>query len=750
MIIKKMTATFGRLTQSCLELEDGLNVIHAPNEAGKSTWCAFLRAMFYGIPTRERDRKGFLAEKNRYLPWSGAPMEGQIDLVWQGQNITLRRFQRGSTPFGGFSAVYTGTGDPVPGLTAQNCGEHLLGVGREVWERSAFVGQAPTLAIDGTPELERRIAAMFSSGQEDISYSQVDARLREWQRRRQHNKSGLIPRIEAQLAEITSTLGRMEAADLRLAQTQERCTQLEARQKELEADLHIHRRLAQRQLNARYAEALQELEQARAKLDALQAQQARFGTLPHRDLLRDAQGQLQRLSVLEEELLHTQQQSRHAEQAAREAADFPYNPRFAGMDPQQAAAQAHRDRAAAEALLSKAQRSRKLRPLFSLTGLIPAAACALGLLTEHKLLFTGIGFAALLVTSLSAVLLCSHAIKRTQSQAEQLLDSYAVQRPDQISAAAEDFCRRQEQSVRAQEDARRLQADLLRQQERLDGDRADLLSFVGSFAAGVTSLTGCAAALTGALELEDRLRECRERLDLSARRCEDLKAQGAQEADTLELFHAPSASPEQTRQELEQVTAELAAARAQLAMTRGELLTLGDRSGLESAREELSRQLERRRKEYEALDIALDALRQANTQLQARFAPELSHRAGQILSRLTAGRYESLSLDREFEACARSDDSLLPHSVLALSRGTADQIYLAVRLGVCQLVLPQEDPSPLILDDALLTFDDARMVLAVELLSALQRQVLLFSCQQRESKLGRGNILHLQTQQNVI
>ena len=418
MIIKKMTATFGRLSQACLELEDGLNVIHAPNEGGKSTWCGFLRAMFYGIPTRERDRKGFLAEKNRYLPWSGAPMEGQIDLVWQGQNITLRRFQRGSTPFGGFSAVYTGTGEPVPGLTAQNCGEQLLGVGREVWERSAFVGQAPTLAIDGTPELERRIAALFSSGQEDVSYSQVDARLREWQRRRQHNRSGLIPRLEAQLAEITGTLARMEAAELRLAQTRERCAQLETRQKELESDLHIHRRLAQRQLNARYGEALRELGQARSALDALQARQAGFGVLPHRDLLRDAQGRLQRLTVLEEEVLHTEQQLRPAELAAREVAAFPCNPKFDGMDAQQATAQAHRDRAATEALLAKAKQGRKMQPLLALWGLIPAGACALGLLTEHGPIFIGIGLAALIVTSLVAVLVHGRSVKKMLLQAQ--------------------------------------------------------------------------------------------------------------------------------------------------------------------------------------------------------------------------------------------------------------------------------------------------------------------------------------------
>ena len=95
MIIHTMRACFGRLQQEELVLQAGLNVIEAPNEGGKSTWSAFLRAMLYGINTKQRDKQGYIAEKNRYQPWSGAPMEGTMELTWQGRDITLRRSGRG-------------------------------------------------------------------------------------------------------------------------------------------------------------------------------------------------------------------------------------------------------------------------------------------------------------------------------------------------------------------------------------------------------------------------------------------------------------------------------------------------------------------------------------------------------------------------------------------------------------------------------------------------------------------------------
>ena len=74
-----------------------------------------------------------------------------------------------------------------------------------------------------------------------------------------------------------------------------------------------------------------------------------------------------------------------------------------------------------------------------------------------------------------------------------------------------------------------------------------------------------------------------------------------------------------------------------------------------------------------------------------------------------------------------------------LSAGTVDQLYLAVRLAICDLVLPNEDPAPIVLDDALSNFDDARAHAALRWLkdAARNRQILLFACQSREAFVFR-------------
>ena len=95
-------------------------------------------------------------------------MEGSLTLEWQGRRLTLRRGPKGTTAWGAFSAVWTATGENVEGLTAETCGETLLGVSREVFERTAFVEQGQ-MALTPSSHLEMRVAALATTGEEDVS-----------------------------------------------------------------------------------------------------------------------------------------------------------------------------------------------------------------------------------------------------------------------------------------------------------------------------------------------------------------------------------------------------------------------------------------------------------------------------------------------------------------------------------------------------------------------------------------------------
>jgi len=113
----------------------------------------------------------------------------------------------------------------------------------------------------------------------------------------------------------------------------------------------------------------------------------------------------------------------------------------------------------------------------------------------------------------------------------------------------------------------------------------------------------------------------------------------------------------------------------------------------------------------------------------------LGQRAAQIFSAFTGGKYHKVLLHRDFSLSAESQGEITPHSIQQLSQGAADQLYLAVRLAICDMVLPAEKNCPIILDDALANFDDTRLHSALDWLAeeSKHRQILLFTCQKRES-----------------
>ena len=98
------------------------------------------------------------------------------------------------------------------------------------------------------------------------------------------------------------------------------------------------------------------------------------------------------------------------------------------------------------------------------------------------------------------------------------------------------------------------------------------------------------------------------------------------------------------------------------------------------------------------------------------------------------GKYNRLTLAADFSLQAGAQQENTLRSALWRSDGTMDQLYLALRLSVARELTPE---APLILDDALVRFDEERVRAALDLLTeiALDKQVLLFTCQQREEQI---------------
>ena len=724
MDILHLPATFGRLEHQELTLSPGLNVLYAPNETGKSTWGAFIRTMLYGLSTRER---GPLADKNRFAPWSGAAMQGRMDVSAAEDAYTLlRNTKRASSPMGEFSCTYTGTATPVAGITAQNAGEALLGVPREVFERSAFIGQN-ALAVDQDAELERRIAALITTGEEDTSYSQSYERLKKQLNRRKHNKTGLIPALEREIDDLQLSLRELDALEAQARQAQSALDELERQAAALRQQAASWQALEQQSRATEYAQAAQSADEAARRAALLEESAA---GPPDGQGLALLEGQA---AALQEDLAGLTQQRREAEQArqtaesAREAlAAHPLYP---------ADETALRQRADA---IAPEKKPTVLLPIFT-AGIIVIAGVLAFLFRADPLpfwIFTAM--AALgVVTTTAAVTLRRRAIAERQK--------FAENQRAKLEAQIAEYLPLREQEARLQAEARRLDDTAAGAEDSCRRRLAALLAQVRTFEPAVTDLSGAQIALANVRRRQAELNAARQQAREAALYRDALQKQlPDRPAAAAAVPSVPALSREDVDAELIRVQARLAAERSRFDTLTGHIRSLDRSSDLQDQLAQKREQLSSLQTEYDAIALAMDALTQANTTLQNRFSPALGARAADIFSAITAGRYGKVLLSRDFSLSAEMAGDPVGRSIRLLSQGAADQLYLAVRLAICDMVLPAEKRVPLVLDDALTSFDDDRLRAALDylLVESEKRQILLFTCQKREMDYlqGRKNV----------
>ena len=191
-------------------------------------------------------------------------------------------------------------------------------------------------------------------------------------------------------------------------------------------------------------------------------------------------------------------------------------------------------------------------------------------------------------------------------------------------------------------------------------------------------------------------------------------------------------SEAQTAQLLAECAAEQQRLQNRLGQYQGRMEIIGSAEDLRLQHKRVSDRIARLEDTYTALTIAQETLMQARAELQRRFAPRITRRAQELLSAMTGGRYQSLTMGEDFSLRAAAEQEDVQYDAIWRSDGTIDQLYLALRLAVAEELTPQ---APLILDDALVRFDDERMAAALEILRKMAetKQVICFTCQNRET-----------------
>ena len=149
---------------------------------------------------------------------------------------------------------------------------------------------------------------------------------------------------------------------------------------------------------------------------------------------------------------------------------------------------------------------------------------------------------------------------------------------------------------------------------------------------------------------------------------------------------------------------------------------------------------DRLRFEIDAIDIAQETMSRLSTTIRDSFGLYLNRNASDLVSGITGGIYNSLSIDQDLGISLNTSEKLVPLD--QVSSGTMDQVYLALRLAAADLMQEGSDPLPLLFDDSFVNYDESRLRTVLAFLSKQYagRQILIFSCHRREAQILRATM----------
>jgi len=740
MIIHEMNATFGKLENRRLSLTGGLNIIEGPNESGKSTWCAFILAMLFGVSSSERDTKTSIAVKNRYKPWSGSPMNGTMRVSSRHLGeLTLERRGAPSAPMRDFQA-YSPSGDLMP-FPEAGIGELLLGIGRETFERCAFIDH-PEIPAGSVGELERRILSLVSSGEESGSYTEAVNLLKDWQRKLRHNKrNGEIPELEERIMRLRAASGAIREKSESLAESSIKLRELEAERARLLAELNAHKA-------AESATVLGRLHTAEARLEAAERDVRETAKMlppgnPTAEEIRRlerevfAEAERRRFAEAQSALIHEKRQ----QIGELEAELYAYKP-FEGCSYEQAEKQVQCDKETLRSLSVKSLSLKILkRSLFFIIIplLISAALIFYSPMIDIPYTYSILASALLTSISAAAIVVLSHskAKRRFKAIRQTILEKYVTSNVHELDERLLSYKSLYDSlsGLKAMEKALQDKLDSMPPLSPAAITRIyEIFPELKNSSDMQGGIVQSAASALAAIEKHNHA----QMLMLSARQVVEALRLNIKTGNQggSEPFPQPTMPKPDAESRLELVERMIASLRRETALIEGSMENDRSLNELESEAEQLHERLLVLSRGYDAISLALDTLSIADRQLRERFSPALNSAAAEIFSAFTSCKYNKVIINREFSAMAGIGGSDGLHRALELSRGTVDQLYLAVRLAICRIITPPGYQLPVILDDTFMSFDDTRLKAALEWLyeESKSRQILLFTCHKRESE----------------
>lgn len=679
---------FGGLRDFVLELSGDAQYLYGENEAGKSTLCAFVAAMFYGLAAKVRGGGLRGDSRSLYMPWGETYMAGTLHFEADGIDYVLKR-RFGKTNKGDKTSLMTASDWQEVSIAPDEIGQKFLGVGEEAFYKTLFISQLGAAFEKGKEdELMARLSNLETTGDEDTSVQKALSELE----RAQHElisktgRGGTIVQsdgeIEALKTELLEAKQRHLSFQSLLADIQRMTAEKEAAEKEL-ADLLVRRNEANAFLEyQQYKRSVQKQEELLEKIK--KEQEALLSICQEKETLLAGKTAAEPVLFLEQDIV--------LKLAEKEAA--------CGVLEKQL-----QEQASLSQEVEKLQK--KLGEIKPKRISVPLVAVMLFfvILTVLLGIFVSPFFYILTAVFALGVFL---GFRRGEDKEQLALNAMLSEKQDALVRM---------QAAGSDEKLAAIKGEIQAVFQKAQvGSLPDLTAKIEEAKALVYKLDG--------VEKEEvRLSTAIQALEQELASVPPLTEKPAVEY----TGPAPEKIDEMYRAlQNRQLEREKELAQKQAKVENG---FLGTRSVslIESAIEEA---LEHRRQlyeTYEAISLAQSVMAECAEELKNTFAPMLNEKSGKLIAELTGGRYQEVRVTDDYKIMLKTPDGSDVVPAEFVSAGTYDLLYFALRMAVLQ-TLYDEIPL-LILDDAFMQLDDARQKEAFSWLCQKHAgQVLYFSC----------------------
>ncbi|NLW74542.1 MAG: AAA family ATPase [Clostridiales bacterium] len=756
---------FAGLKNKSFTLGEGMNIIEGLNESGKSTILGFIKFVLYGFSRRAPGEE--LDERERYLSWTGRRAAGSITVSARGKLWRVEREGIMQTTRGGRESYVENTVKIIDAETGAEektdlCpGEFLLGIPAAVFSSTCHVAQSNLGGID-SEKVGSSIENLLFSADEKINAERA-ADILERARRSllyKNERGGLIFDLRAERNSLHNRLTQAAAAardivrkEALAGEYQRQAEEIKKELEELEAAwensevVHVLDKFdALRRLEGR----VDELEQTRRELEADsfpgglcpdRQYAARLETLSRE--LTAAEGSLMRaeaeLLKLEAAVPYDEEKLKIAEYLTKNAAG--------GVE---GALCSYR-------MLKKSAASPKTAGLLLLILGGVAAAAAL------PAIFASLVTAGIIAAAAGSAALAGGIFALTLStKRRRALSDYLALLGMSTDPGEDKLTEHLKGCFEAAESARQYGIALEARRGVVEVCQKKLTELREDCRAELTKLgfedgENLTSALSEAAGLVSKFCAARESLEI---KIENLKSEIISSREYLMKFDEaalrrraetlpevePMTSEEYKRRRAELMLAQKAAEDKKNEIER-QLIALEHTTEnprrLTLQLEQLTNRLSEAELQYDAIRLAEEALAEATGQLRRWVTPKLKSKAGELLGKLTGGKYKDIGVGEDLSVTINAGGFTRPLAVM--SGGTKDTAYISLRLALTSLLCP--DGAPLLIDEGLSQLDDVRAANLISMLLSWCEeqggQCLIFTCHRRESELAGNRAKHI-------